>query len=163
TPANWQGNTNGNWTDPTRWDTNPSFPNNGTPAGATYAATLATPGNYTVTLNSAATAPTFSINNHAATLGPPAAAHHTYLHTAALSQGTLRMTGGTLTGGSLTSSGGKLVADNSSTNILSGVQVGANVLDLSADNTILRLLNGTNFTALNTFALGGNSVLRVEQ
>src|SRR5438132_10301105 len=42
TQANWLGTTDGSWTDPTRWSTNPNFPNNGTPAGAVYAANITT-------------------------------------------------------------------------------------------------------------------------
>jgi hypothetical protein len=45
--ATWNG-TVGNWSDPTRWTTNPVYPNNGTPAGVTYDVTI--PGG-TVTLD----------------------------------------------------------------------------------------------------------------
>src|SRR4051812_20566044 len=34
--ANWLNAVNGNWTDASKWSTNPAYPNNGTPAGANY-------------------------------------------------------------------------------------------------------------------------------
>jgi fibronectin-binding autotransporter adhesin len=37
--ATWTGAT-GNWSNPALWSTNPNFPNNGTPPGTTYAATV---------------------------------------------------------------------------------------------------------------------------
>src|SRR5207248_2408283 len=43
------------------------------------------------------------------------------------------------------------------------VQIGANVLDLSAGNVVLRLVDGTDFSAPAAVALGGNSILRLEQ
>src|SRR5687767_12393091 len=41
TTANWLGASDGNWIDPTRWSTNPAYPNNGTPAGVTCDARIA--------------------------------------------------------------------------------------------------------------------------
>src|SRR5262245_58084967 len=56
TQAFWSGTTNGSWTDPLRWSTNPFFPNNGQPTAATtYAANIMTSGTYTVTLNAPVT------------------------------------------------------------------------------------------------------------
>jgi hypothetical protein len=47
--ANWLSAVTGNWNDPTRWSTNPDFPNNG---GTTYDVTInATGAAYSVTLN----------------------------------------------------------------------------------------------------------------
>ena len=37
--ATWNGTT-GNWSDFTKWSTNPNFPNNGTPAGTLYDAII---------------------------------------------------------------------------------------------------------------------------
>src|SRR5438128_1496327 len=68
TQSNWLGVNGGNWTDPTLWSTNPNFPNNGTPAGATYAATIATSGTYTVSLNAAVAVNSVTLNNATATL-----------------------------------------------------------------------------------------------
>ena len=41
TTADWLTGTSGNWNDPTRWSTNPSYPNNGSPTGVTYDARIA--------------------------------------------------------------------------------------------------------------------------
>ena len=48
TVAIWTNPVDGSWTDPTRWSTNPFFPNNGNPAGVTYAANISASGAYSV-------------------------------------------------------------------------------------------------------------------
>ena len=61
TTANWVFPISGNWTDPSRWSTNPFYPNNGTPGGVTYDARIAATGApYSVTLN---TYPTFGLHS----------------------------------------------------------------------------------------------------
>ncbi len=78
--------------------------------------------------------------------------------------GNLSLSGGEILGGTLTSSGtARIVANNSGSNILSGVQISGNALDMSAGTATLQLTNGTNFTALSTFTVGGNSYLRVAE
>lgn len=67
TQANWIGSTDGSWTDPTRWSTG-LVPNNGSPAGASYAATIAASGTYRVTLNAPVTVNSVTLNNQTATL-----------------------------------------------------------------------------------------------
>jgi hypothetical protein len=49
-PSSWISPTSGSWTDPSRWTTSPFFPDNDSPAGATYDATINAIGApYTVT------------------------------------------------------------------------------------------------------------------
>ena len=38
--ASWLGPVSGNWTDPTKWSTDPIYPNNGTPSGSLYDAII---------------------------------------------------------------------------------------------------------------------------
>jgi hypothetical protein len=60
TAAVWTGTT-GNWSDPTKWTSNPNFPNNGQPApGSVYDATLDNGG--TITLNIPITIENFTLN-----------------------------------------------------------------------------------------------------
>lgn len=51
--VSWLGGS-GNWTSATQWSSSPTYPNNGTPPGATYLATIAAAGS-SVTLNKAIT------------------------------------------------------------------------------------------------------------
>jgi hypothetical protein len=52
TPAFWNGTFGGTWDFPANWSTNPYYPINGTPAGATYDAHIDVPGGpYTVTMS----------------------------------------------------------------------------------------------------------------
>ena len=44
TPSSWVSPVSGSWIDGSRWSTNPLFPNNGTPPGATYDATIGAAG-----------------------------------------------------------------------------------------------------------------------
>lgn len=63
--ATWLSAASGNWSDPTRWSTNPDFPNNG---GTTYHAVIAATGAaYTVTLDQPITIVDFSLTSADAT------------------------------------------------------------------------------------------------
>src|SRR5687767_9126719 len=43
TDASWLGGQSGQWTDPTRWTTNPFYPDDGTPPGSLYHAWITAP------------------------------------------------------------------------------------------------------------------------
>src|SRR5262245_65733525 len=49
TVASWVNPVSGSWIDPTQWSTNPAYPNNNVPPGATYDAIINAAGSYTVT------------------------------------------------------------------------------------------------------------------
>src|SRR5688572_33188446 len=69
TTAQWLTPMGGNWTDPAKWSTNPNYPNNGSPTGATYHAVVgATGGAYTVVLNSSVALDALTIQSADATI-----------------------------------------------------------------------------------------------
>src|SRR5687768_8580607 len=69
TTSSWTTAVSGNWTDATKWSSHPFAPNNGSPPGASYDAVLAAIGAaHTVTLSSAITIDSLSIDSAAATL-----------------------------------------------------------------------------------------------
>ena len=83
TSAQWRAAAGGSWTDPTKWSTSPAYPNNGTPAGATYAATVGAVGaTYTVGLNASIAVSSLTVSSANATV--------------VQSAGTLSLGGGTL-------------------------------------------------------------------
>ncbi len=67
TTATWQNPVDGNWTDATKWSSNPNYPDNGNP-GAPYSASISAAGTYTVTLDSDITVDSLTINSSSATL-----------------------------------------------------------------------------------------------
>jgi hypothetical protein len=98
TTAAWQpsaGSYSGTWTDPLHWTTNPNYPSNGTPPGATYAAVIdAAPGSaYSVTLSSNVTVNSVTLNSNNATLSQTAG---TFTGTVNMQFGAYNMSGGTL-------------------------------------------------------------------
>ena len=69
TTSNWLTATSGNWTDPTKWSTNPNYPNNGAPPGTAYDAVVAATGAaYTVALDSTVTIDHLTVNSVDATM-----------------------------------------------------------------------------------------------
>src|SRR5688572_17412693 len=81
--AEWLNPVSGNWTDATKWSTNPNYPQNGTPAGSSYQAIIDALGQaYTVTVDSAITVGSLTLDSADATL---------YIRS-----GMLRVSGGTL-------------------------------------------------------------------
>jgi hypothetical protein len=48
TSATWTSGSSGNWSSAASWSTNPNYPNNGTPAGINYTATISNPVTVTV-------------------------------------------------------------------------------------------------------------------
>lgn len=57
--STWTG-AGGNWTNPAIWSTNPNYPNNGNPPGATYHAVVNMPGPFGMTLNAPITLSQFT-------------------------------------------------------------------------------------------------------
>ncbi len=73
TTANWTS-TSGDWQTASSWSTNPDFPNNGTPSGVNYAATISNGSTVTVTDSSAVTVDSVVLSgNSDLTLGESAA------------------------------------------------------------------------------------------
>jgi hypothetical protein len=103
TTATWNGTT-GNWIDVARWSTNPNFPNNNTPPGTTYNAIIGAAGTYTVTLNTGVTVSNLTLNDANAMLAVSGGTL-TLVSSATLTAGVVQMTGGTLSGGTYSSTG----------------------------------------------------------
>ncbi|HEY1381044.1 MAG TPA: hypothetical protein VGF55_29870, partial [Gemmataceae bacterium] len=142
TPADWLGG-DGNWTTAALWSTNPNYPNNGTPPGTTYAASIAAPGTYTVTLNSAVTVSSLTLNGAGATLDLSGGGL-TVVDSATLTAGVLRLDSGTINGGTFGGTGGVIRFDSSPNNILNGVTIAnPGILDLSPAGSRVQLRGGT--------------------
>lgn len=125
TSVSWLSAVSGTWTDGTKWSSNPVYPNNGSPAGATYAVSInATGSPYVVELKSDVTLSSLNINSTAATVlvgNQLSGGTLTILNGIDLTSGILQLTSlGTLRGGTIASSGnGVLTAVN--TGSLNGV------------------------------------------
>lgn len=102
--STWVSATSGDWTDSTKWTTNPISPNNGNPIGTTYDAIIgAAGGSYTVSLGAPITINSLTLNSASATLlHTPGSLN---VGTIDLMAGTYRLDGGTLTAGSITGAG----------------------------------------------------------
>ena len=131
TSATWNS-TVGNWSDVTKWTTNPNFPNNGTPAGTLYDVTVS---GGTVALN--ATAPT--IQTLSLTAGTISAGSLTVL-------GAFNATGGALSNVALT--GEVLMSTTSATVLVSGT-TSFTAARLQANNASISMAPGY---TLNTLA-----------
>ena len=106
TPAQWLTATSGSWTDPARWSTNPYYPNNGTPDGAAYAATIAAAGStYAVSLNANVAVDSLTLASATATMDQ---AYGTLSlgGTLDVQAGTYDLAGGTIAGGRIQAEGG---------------------------------------------------------
>ncbi len=79
--------------------------------------------------------------------------------------GSFGLAAGTISGGSITATGGAALAPNTnSNNQLSGVTIGTGaVLNLSASNTYVRLTNGSTFAAGSTVTVGSSAGLGIAQ
>jgi hypothetical protein len=102
TTAEWlAASKTGNWITPSNWSTSPSFPNNGTPAGATYQALVDLPGagSYTITLANSVAVNGLTMNAANATLSHTAGT--LTLSNLNLQAGTYLLKGGVLSGGTL--------------------------------------------------------------
>jgi hypothetical protein len=117
------------------------------PAGATYAATIATTGTYIVTLSqppAGVTVDSLTLNNPTATLLISSDVLNVVNNTSLLG-GVLQLSSGTLAGGTLSNAGGNgVVRFDSGTNILNGVAIpNPAVLDLTPANSVMQLRGGT--------------------
>jgi hypothetical protein len=69
TAVNWSAAINGNWTDATKWSSNPNYPNNNTPTGTNYTATIAAgSAAYTVSIAQNITVDGLTLNSASATV-----------------------------------------------------------------------------------------------
>src|SRR5580658_4621948 len=66
TAAAWNTDAGGDWATASNWSTNPNYPNNGTPSGTDYAATIAATGSqfYGVTIDSNITVDSLTLNSN---------------------------------------------------------------------------------------------------
>jgi hypothetical protein len=149
TTANW--NVGANWT-----------PSGGPPVAADNAFLLGATA-YTTTLNDARAINNLTISNANAIL------HHTagtltVGGTINLTAGQYRLEGGTISGGSITSTGGTLNFRSSNNNILNNVAVGVGVLDLASNFGRVRLQGSTSLASGTVITLpAGGGLLAFEQ
>ena len=70
TTASWVAGVSGSWDDPSKWTTNPFYPNNGNPSGSAYAVVVdaAAATGYTISLNRDVTVNSLTVNNTNATV-----------------------------------------------------------------------------------------------
>jgi filamentous hemagglutinin len=116
---------------------------------------------YTVTLNSDITVNSLTINVANATLLQTSGTFQA--GTATISAGTYQVNGGTIKGGNWTISGtGSMKFNGSGNNVLDNVSL-TGAIDLSASSSYVRLINGTNFTAVASLSIGSNSTLGLGQ
>ena len=97
-PTHWVAPVSGDWTDPTRWSTNPFYPENGNPAEIVYDTFIDAPGpDYTVTLDDDVEVNRVVIRSPAALMNQPG---HTldlfFLGLGDVGAGRYRMSDGTL-------------------------------------------------------------------
>jgi hypothetical protein len=153
----WNAPINGNWNVAGNWN-----PGGGPPAAADNA-TIGTPGTYTVTLDDNRSITNLTLNNATATLSHNAGTL-TLGGTLALTAGTYSLNGGIISGGTVTSGGGRLQLQSSSANVLNNVAVGVGVLDFSATQARVRLQGTTTLAAGTVVDLTGvSSILAFEQ
>jgi hypothetical protein len=97
--ALWLNPVDGNWTDPTKWSTDPFYPNNGSPAATTYDADIGAVGpvgtSYAVSLSAPVSVGTVTIDTNQATLAIASGATLN-VGTRLTSFGTIAHSGGTV-------------------------------------------------------------------
>src|SRR4051794_2993614 len=143
--STWNTAIDGNWNDPTKWSSNPNFPNNGNGGVATYNAVIsATGAAYTVTLGVPITIENLLLSSADATLNPTAGTF-TATNGISLNAGIYRLNGGTISNTVVSVSGGTLDVAGNSSNLLSGVTVNGD-LSFSATSARTRIGGGTTFT-----------------
>lgn len=104
--ASWLAGADGTWSAPANWSSNPQFPSNGN-GGNNYNAFISAAGSYTVSLNSAVNVSNFTLNSASATLQHSAGTFSS-LGAIQLLSGNYRLSGGTISGGTINQSGGTL-------------------------------------------------------
>ena len=131
--STWLKPADGDWTTASNWSTAPNDPNNGTPAGTTYAANISAAGSaYTVGLTADVTVDALSLNSADATLSHTAGV--LTVNAATVAAGTYALNGGTLAATTLSLQGGAFNLDNG------GTVTGATI---SLQGGALNLLGGT--------------------
>jgi hypothetical protein len=107
TTANWTSATSGDWTSTSAWSTSPNYPNNGTPSGVDYDATIGATGSaYTVSVDSNVAVDAATVNSADATLNQSSGTFDP--GSLALDSGEYEMTGGTLANTTVNLNGGTL-------------------------------------------------------
>jgi hypothetical protein len=141
TTANWINSVSANWTVAADWSTNPVFPQNNSPAGVTYQAVVAVAGGPTI--NSNITIDGLTINATGALVTQSAGVFT--VGSLAVSKGTYRLSGGTLSGGST----GALasVTGTGQFQFISGTLdhltiSGVSAISLSSSSSVLTVTNG---------------------
>ena len=158
TPANWLTASDGAWTDPTRWSSNPYFPANGAPGtGDTYDVTVDATGTpYAITLNSSGV-PGGAITIDRLTLGTSAA---TVLASAGtfqaslgltINDGTFRLAGATLRNTIVAGTGGTF-------DLRYGVLDGVTLRREARVQNNVPYLGGTTLLVRNGLTLDGGSL-----
>ncbi|MDQ6654726.1 MAG: PEP-CTERM sorting domain-containing protein [Verrucomicrobiota bacterium] len=155
--STWNTAIDGNWNDPTKWSSNPNFPNNGNGGVATYNAVISTTGAaYTVTLSVPITIENLLLSSASATLNHTAGTF-TATNGISLNAGTYHLNGGTISNTTITPSGtGVLSVAANGNNLLTGVTVNGD-LTLSDNFASTRIGGGTTFTTVHLS--GANSEL----
>jgi hypothetical protein len=144
----WNNASGGNWNLGTNW--NPPGP----PAAADNAL-IDLAGTYPVNLTDNRAITNLTINNATATLIHTTGTF-TVGGTIALSAGSYSLDGGTISGGSITSSGGLLKLGNSNNNRINNVALGLNVLDFTTAGARVRLQGSTTLAAGTTINIALN-------
>jgi hypothetical protein len=152
TTASWSSAASGNWTDPTKWSTNPDYPNNGTPSGSTYWANIAAAGSpYQISL-------TTPITLTGATLSSPdATVNHTgstviFTDALNLNAGTWVMSGFSTTLSGTINGGGGIIS------VLNGAGVSLDGVTLGAPLQAAAGINTTNISVFNDLTLNDATI-----
>lgn len=169
--AFWETATSGNWTDATRWSTNPNYPNNN--GGTTYHAFFnATGAAYTVTLDANVAIDALTMNSADATLRVVSGGVLNLAGIAAFNAGSLSLAGGKIVGGTLNYAPGTINVTGL-TNEIVGTQINgslhvgafttaAAILDGVSTSGVRLTGSGTAVTVRNGLTLTGGGNLRVE-
>ena len=149
-PSSWLAAASGDWDDATQWSTDPNFPNNGSPlATDTYDVTIdATGPPYTVTLDTNITIDNLSLDSSDATVSHTTGTF-VVTGTAAVSNGTYAVNGGTLQGGTWNVTAGTLSFAGIDTIVNATVNVDASGARFGADGNGTLTLNSGSTVNLN--------------
>jgi hypothetical protein len=144
TMSQWLTATSGNWTDATRWSTNPFYPTNGNGNPLYRAEILATGSNYTITLNSNVALDSLLLSSTNATISHTAGTL-TLGGSATLTAGTFNLGGGTIAGGTINNTANRLTFTNNTTSTFNNVAVTGGI-GLGGFGTRLRVYTGLTAT-----------------